>query len=62
MLKRISILLSLTMVLCAGLPADARPYTVKQFIRNTNTAAGQQQYLGRFRVPAKLGKLLGKVK
>ena len=62
MLKRTSLLLSLVTVLCASLPVDARPRTVKQFIHNTHTATGQQQYLGRFRVPARLGKLLGKVK
>ena len=62
MMKRTSILLGLLMVLGAGLPtAQARPRTIKQFIHNTKTNVGQQQYLGRFKVPARLGKLLGKV-
>lgn len=59
---RISTVAALLVVLSAGFSADARPRTVKQFIHNTGTAVGQQQFLGRFRVPARLGKLLGKVK
>ena len=62
MMRHLSRVAALLLVLCAGLPADARPRTVKQFIHNSGAAVGQQQFLGRFRVPARLGKLLGKVK
>ena len=62
MLKRHLLLpLALLLVLGSALPVQARPRTVGQFIQSSNTRVGKQQFLGRFRVPARLGKWLGKV-